>query len=267
MQQTSGSSFCCCGGDDDEGFLVGSFLSLSPFFLSGCGDGGAVVVVVVCCLFMGHDRYSKSLGLIVRWFGRVLIWGGGSDRPVIGQIYWVPLFFKKGLGGAHGLRLADEELKHQWFMLMSGNRSNARTTHTIHLNTEKMLVTSSNGTPSHLLKHIPSWIKIQRCTRYQIKNLILTFYFGCCCFPSYHLSSSSNVCIPVCGPLDSNALVGTLCCNIAPCGSPCIAGICGCWVVVCCRKNNKWGEEMFLLVWVRLLLMIYLLVCPVFSDL
>ena len=43
----------------------------------------------------------------------------------------------------------------------------------------------------------------------------------CCCSLLFR-SSFSIACILVCAPLDSNALVGTLCCNIAPCGSPCI---------------------------------------------
>ena len=78
MQQTSGSSFCCCG-DDDEGFVVVSFLSLSPSFLGGCGDGDAVVVVVVCFLLMVHGRYSQVLRLIVRYFGNE---GGGKILPI-----------------------------------------------------------------------------------------------------------------------------------------------------------------------------------------
>ena len=67
------------------------------------------------------------------------------------------------------------------------------------------------------------------------------FYFDCCFSPSSSLLSSfSIVCILACAPLDSNALVGTLCCNIAPCGSPCIFERCVHWVVVCCTTNKKW---------------------------
>ena len=97
--------------------------------------------------------------------------------------------------------------------------------------------------------------------------LILMFYFGCCCCsPSSPLSFFSIVCTLVCALLDSNALVGTLCCNIAPCGSPCIFERYVHWVVVCCTTNNKWREEELLLLWVQLLL-ICLHFCPIFEDL
>ena len=72
--------------------------------------------------------------------------------------------------------------------------------------------------------------------------LILMFCFGCCCSPSSLLSFFSIVCTLVCALLDSNALVGTACCNIAPCGSPCIFERYAHWVVVCCTTNNKWEE-------------------------
>ena len=64
MQQTSGSSFLFFG-DDDEGFVLVSFLSLSPSFLSGRGGGDEVVVVVGCFLLMDHRKYSQSYGLMV----------------------------------------------------------------------------------------------------------------------------------------------------------------------------------------------------------
>ena len=82
--------------------------------------------------------------------------------------------------------------------------------------------------------------------------LILMFYFGCCCSPSSSLLSFfSIVCTLACALLDSNALVGTLCCNIAPCGSPCIFERYVHWVVVCCTMNNKWREEEMLLLRVQ----------------
>ena len=56
MQQMSGSSFCGLGCDDgDAGFVLFSFLSLSPSFLGGCGDGDEVVVVSVRFLLMVYD--------------------------------------------------------------------------------------------------------------------------------------------------------------------------------------------------------------------
>ena len=95
--------------------------------------------------------------------------------------------------------------------------------------------------------------------------LILMFYFdfdcGCCCSPSSPLSFFLIACILVCVLLDSNVLVGTLCCNIAPCDSPCIFERYVHWVVVCCTKNNKQKEEVLLL-WVEQFL-VYLPVCPV----
>ena len=78
------------------------------------------------------------------------------------------------------------------------------------------------------------------------ENLILIFCFGCyvncCCSPSSLPSSSSIFCILACARRGSNALVGTLCCNIAPCGSPCIFERSVHWVVVCCMMNNKQEE-------------------------
>ena len=106
MQQTSGSSFCRCGDGDealDDCFVVVSLLSLSPSFSSGFGDGDAVVVVVGCVLFMVHDPIVV-IDCIMVW----LCFNRGEEEVI--AKYWVPLFWKKGLGGAHGLRLADEEL-------------------------------------------------------------------------------------------------------------------------------------------------------------
>ena len=100
--------------------------------------------------------------------------------------------------------------------------------------------------------------------QYPIKNLILIFLifdFGGCFLPSLLLSFFSIVCTLVCVLLDSNARVGTPCCNIAPCGSPCIFERCAHWVVVCCTTNNKWRGEVLLL-WVEQLL-VYLQVHPV----
>ena len=87
---------------------------------------------------------------------------------------------------------------------------------------------------------------------------------GGCYLPSLLLSFFLIVCILVCAPLNSNALVDTLCCNIAPCGSPCIFEMYAHWVVVCCTTNNKWRKEQLLVLWVEYLLLIYLRLRPVF---
>ena len=81
--------------------------------------------------------------------------------------------------------------------------------------------------------------------------LILMFYLAAAVLLLFFfLSFFSIVCTLVCALLDSNALVDTLCCNIALCGSPCIFEMYGHWVVVSCRRNNKWREEQLLLLWV-----------------
>ena len=79
------------------------------------------------------------------------------------------------------------------------------------------------------------------------------FLWCCCCSSSFLLSFFSIACILVCALLDSNALVDSPCCNIAPCGSPCIFERYVHWVVVCCTTNNKWRKEEMLLLWVQVL--------------
>ena len=146
---------------------------------------------------------------------------------------------------------ADEE---HMVQQCQGNTCSSNTPYKRYALIQKKTVVAADGTSSHLLKHTSFWNKIHKDKFedfYQIKNLIVIFYFGCCCSPSFLLSFFSIVCILVCALLDSNALVGTPCCNIAPCGSPCIFERCVHWVVVCCTTNKKWREKRLLLWWVQ----------------
>ena len=135
------------------------------------------------------------------------------------------------------------------------------TTHTIHLNNGKKLVAPI----CHKIQIAQQDNFFMIFTISKLKNLILIFCFGCCCSPSsFFLSSFSIACMLVCARLDSNALVDTLCCSIAPCGSPCILERYVHGVAVCCTTNKKRGEEGQMLLWVQLFL-IYLLLHPVFA--
>ena len=91
------------------------------------------------------------------------------------------------------------------------------------------------------------------CVQYTVsgKNIIiiLIFCFGRCCFPSFLLSSFSIVCILVDVLQFSNGFVDSPCCNIEPCGSPCILKMSVHWAVVCCTTNSKREKEMLVL-WV-----------------